>query len=111
MALRIRLRQHGRTNRSFYRLVVAEDRSRRDGKYTEAVGWYDPEGKTQQTSVSVNAERVQHWLDCGADMSENVKALVKRAAPDLMKRYQEKQLMHRAKMAAKRRERKKKHAV
>ena len=42
MALKIRLRQQGRNNRPFYRLVVTDARSPRDGKYVEALGWYNP---------------------------------------------------------------------
>jgi small subunit ribosomal protein S16 len=57
MALKIRLRQQGRNNRPFYRLVVADVRSPRDGKYLEALGWYNPFEAEADRSFSANAER------------------------------------------------------
>lgn len=103
MALKIRLRRQGRTNRPFYRLVVTEVTARRDGKYVEALGWYDPLGTEPAKSYSLNEERIQHWLDFGAQLSESVEALVARGAPKIMQVYREKVEAHKAKMRAKRR--------
>ena len=60
MALKIRLRQQGRNNRPFYRLVVANCRSPRDGKYVEALGWYNPFEQELDKSVSIKPDRIQY---------------------------------------------------
>jgi small subunit ribosomal protein S16 len=82
MAVKIRLRQQGRTNRTSYRLVVADARSPRDGKYIENVGFYDPL-RTQDQDVTIKQERIAHWVGLGAQISENAMKLIKRAAPEL----------------------------
>lgn len=108
MALKIRLRQQGQRNRPFFRLVVMDGRSRRDGKYHEALGWYDPLKKENIGNMSVNAERIQHWLDRGAELSDNVRTLLKEASPEIVQNLQQKELNHLAKEAAKRKQRNKK---
>ncbi len=107
MALIIRLRQQGRRNRPFYRLVVTDGRTRRDGKYHESLGWYDPLKKDNVDNISVNSERVQHWLDHGAEMSDNVKALLRTASPEIVTKLKEKEMAHLAKEAEKRKQRNK----
>lgn len=88
MALKIRLRQQGRTNRQTYRLVVADVRSPRDGKYVEMLGWYDP---TQvDNNIVVNEERTNYWLSQGAEFTDQARAIVKKAAPQVVAQYQEK---------------------
>ncbi len=82
MAVKIRLRQQGRSNRTSYRLVVADARSPRDGKYIENVGFYDPL-RAQPQDVSVDHERIAFWIAQGAQISENVMQLLKRAAPEI----------------------------
>jgi len=82
MAVKIRLRQQGRKNRTSYRLVVADSRSPRDGKYIENVGFYDPL-REQSEEVKFNHERIAHWLSQGAQISESAMTLLKRAAPEL----------------------------
>ncbi|HSW86389.1 MAG TPA: 30S ribosomal protein S16 [Rhabdochlamydiaceae bacterium] len=101
MALKIRLRQQGRTNRQTYRLVVANSRSPRDGKYIEMVGWYNPFQNGQ--NVSVNSERVNYWINQGAQISEQVESILSREAPTVLKELKEKRQQKRTKMAAKRR--------
>ena len=81
MALKIRLRQQGRNNRPFYRLVLTDVRSPRDGKYLEALGWYNPFAKLEQDKVFVKPDRIQHWIDCGAQLSDTAESLIKKAAP------------------------------
>ncbi len=83
MALVIRLRQQGRNNRKCFRLVVADERSPRDGKYVEKLGWYDPFMKKDVNYV-VDAVRVQYWLSKGAQISERAKVLVSKVAPDVV---------------------------
>lgn len=107
MALKIRLRQQGRRNRPFYRLVVTDMRTRRDGKYHEALGWYDPLAKEDAEQVFLNADRVQHWLDSGAILSDNVRALLKRNAPEIVTKLQQKEDAYYAKEASKRKARSK----
>ena len=70
MALKIRLRQQGRTNRPFYRIVVADARTRRDGKYVESLGWYNPFEADESKNFALDADRVQYWLNTGAELSE-----------------------------------------
>lgn len=105
MALKIRLRQQGRTNRSVYRLVLTDCRAPRDGKYLEMLGWYNPLETEQDRMISVKADRVQHWLDLGAQLSENVRALLKTTVPSIVRAEREKTLQRRAKAATKRKAR------
>ena len=107
MALKIRLRQQGRTNRPFYRLVVTDSRSPRDGKYVEAIGWYNPIEAEDEKKLAFKEDRVQHWLNNGAQMSECVESLLRKTAPTIVKGQTEKKLAHRAKVAAKRKAKKK----
>lgn len=95
MALIIRLRQQGKTNRQSYRLVVADRRSPRDGKYVENLGWYDPFLK--EKNFSVKGERVQYWLERGALISERAKILVGKEFPEILKTFNEKKRIKKAK--------------
>lgn len=107
MALKIRLRQQGRNNRPFYRLVLTDARERRDGKYLEALGWYNPFESELDKGLSLNAERIQHWLNHGAELSECAQALVAKVAPTVIRAQTAKMLEHKAKAAQKRKARKK----
>ncbi len=108
MSLKIRLRQHGKTNRQFYRLVVADSCSPRDGKFVETIGWYNPNETAEDLHMNVKNDRVQHWLDLGAEPSEKAEALIRRAAPHIMKDLQAKRMVAKAKLTAKKRERRRK---
>ena len=101
MALKIRLRQQGRTKRAFYRLVVTDSRSPRDGKYIEMVGWYNPIEIEDEKRLSINEDRIAHWLNSGAQMSENAEHLIKHSAPHLVKTQLSKMLAHKAKVTQK----------
>ena len=92
MALKIRLRQQGRAKRAFYRLVVTDSRAPRDGKYLEAVGWYNPVEVEQEKQSFVKPERLKHWLSVGAQLTDNAAALVKRLEPAIMREQVEKEL-------------------
>lgn len=107
MALKIRLRQQGCNNRAFYRLVVTDSRSPRDGKYVEALGWYNPVEVEDEKKLAVKPDRIQHWLNLGAQLSENAAHLVRQGAPELMLEQAKKKDAKRAKITAKRKERKK----
>ncbi len=107
MALKIRLRAQGRNNRETYRLVLADSRSPRDGKYIEMLGWYNPFESVPERNLLVKADRIQHWLDLGAQMSENAEALIRKVAPSIVRKQVEKVIAHKAKAAAKRKAAKK----
>jgi len=75
--IKLRLRRTGAKKRPSYRIVAAEHSSPRDGRFIEILGHYDP--LTEPATVKVNAERVQHWLSVGAQPTETVAGLLKRA--------------------------------
>ena len=101
MALVIRLREQGRNNSRSFRLVVADVRSPRDGKYVENLGFYDPHG---DNLLEVNSERVQYWLDQGALISDNAKNLVAKKAPEVIKAFNAKKVAKKLKLSKKRKE-------
>lgn len=74
MSVRIRLQRSGRKKRPFYRIVVAEAYSNRDGKFVERIGHYDPVPESYQ--LVVNEERALYWLQQGAQPSDTVKSLL-----------------------------------
>ena len=72
--VKIRLKRMGTTKRPFYRLVVADSRSPRDGRFIESLGYYDP--LPQPASVRIDAERVREWLRRGARPSDSARDLL-----------------------------------
>jgi len=73
MALKIRLARGGMKKRPFYRIVVADGRAPRDGRYIERIGTYDPMlDKEHPDRVRINAERAKHWLSVGAEPTDRV---------------------------------------
>ncbi len=107
MALKIRLRQQGRTNRAFYRLVVTDSRSPRDGKYVEALGWYNPIEEADDKKLAIKTDRIQHWLNVGAQLTDNAANLIRKSAPHIIQEQTEKKHAHRTKIAMKRKAKKK----
>jgi small subunit ribosomal protein S16 len=75
----IRLSRGGSKNRPFYNVVVADSRNRRDGRFIERVGFYNPLAPEGQESVRLQLERVTHWQEKGAQLSDAVAKLVKRS--------------------------------
>ncbi len=75
MAVRMRLKRMGAKKAPFYRIVVADSRSPRDGKFIEQVGYYNP--TTEPADIKVDAEIAKKWLATGAQPSETVKKLLK----------------------------------
>lgn len=106
MALKIRLRQQGRTKRPFYRVVVTDSRRPRDGRYVETIGWYNPLETDCEKLLNIREDRVEHWLSQGAILTEKAEALVAKAAPGVVKVLKEKELARRQKAVAKRKARK-----
>lgn len=77
--LRIRLTRMGAKKKPFYRVVVSEQRQARDGSFVEIVGHYNP--RTNPPSIELNQERVQYWMEHGAQPSETVHSLLKKVTP------------------------------
>ncbi|MCE2438020.1 MAG: 30S ribosomal protein S16 [Candidatus Latescibacteria bacterium] len=75
MLVKIRLTRKGARNAPFYRVVVADSRSPRDGRFIESLGYYDP--TVSPRVVRLNEERARHWLDLGAEPSGTVKSLLR----------------------------------
>ena len=76
MAVSIRLRREGTTNRPYYKVVVADSRSPRDGKFIEIIGTYDPKKPGHNSTLKM--ERVEHWISKGAQPSDTVRSLIKK---------------------------------
>ena len=74
MAVKIRLSRQGRKKAPFYRLVVADERSPRDGKFIELIGTYNP--MTDPAAVTINEERALYWLNHGALPSDTARGLL-----------------------------------
>ena len=103
MALKIRLWRQGCTNNVSYRVVVADSRSPRDGKYIESIGWYNPDVRKEQQKYAINSQRLQHWLSIGAQMTETVESIAKELSPEVIKEMASKKETQKIQKAAKRR--------
>ena len=77
MAVKIRLKRIGAKKAPFYRVVVADERSPRDGKFIEEIGYYNP--LTDPAEVKIDADKAKTWLANGAQPTETVKALLKKS--------------------------------
>ena len=76
--VKIRLRRMGAKKAPFYRVVVADSRCARDGRFIEEIGYYDP---TKEPSVvKIDAEKAKQWLDNGAQPTDTVREILKKAA-------------------------------
>lgn len=75
MAVRIRLRRVGSSKNPIWRVVVADKRSPRDGRTIETIGHYNPQ--TEPSTIVLDEERAQHWIDHGAQPSETVAQLLR----------------------------------
>ena len=76
MAVKMRLRRMGQKKAPFYRVVVADERSPRDGKFIEEIGYYNP--ITEPADIKINAEKATKWLNNGAQPTETVRTLLKK---------------------------------
>jgi len=81
MAVRIRLTRVGSKKNPIYRVVVADSRSPRDGRFIEIIGRYNPQ--TDPSTIELDEAKVKEWMDKGAQPSEPVSRLIKVAIPDL----------------------------
>lgn len=73
MAVSIRLQRRGSTHKPFYHIVAADSRAPRDGKYIERLGYYDP--NQEPSVIELKEERLQHWFQVGAQLSDTTKKL------------------------------------
>jgi len=85
MAVRIRLKRMGAHKAPFYRVVVSDSRSPRDGRFIEEIGTYNPVAEPAQ--VSINEEKALHWLQTGAQASDTVRDLLSKAG--ILKKFHE----------------------
>ncbi len=76
MSVRIRLARHGRRKQPIYRIVVADSRSPRDGRFLEVIGSYNPQNNDE---VQFDTERLNSWMEQGAQPSETVGRLIRKA--------------------------------
>jgi small subunit ribosomal protein S16 len=75
MATKLRLARYGSKKRPFYRIVAADSSARRDGRFLEQIGTYDP--TKNPPAVSLDRERVKHWLSTGAEATDTVKMVIR----------------------------------
>lgn len=76
MAVKIRLRRMGAKKRPFYRMVVADGRCARDGRFIETLGYYNP--CVEPADLKIDGDRARYWLGVGAQASDTVAALLKK---------------------------------
>jgi small subunit ribosomal protein S16 len=76
----IRLARGGAKKRPFFNIVVADSRNRRDGRFIERVGFYNPIANESEEALRLALDRVEHWKHKGAKLSDTVAGLVKRAS-------------------------------
>ena len=77
MAVKIRLRRMGTHKKPFYRVIVADARSPRNGRFIEEIGYYNP--MTEPAEIKIDAEKAQKWISTGAQPTEIVKSLMKKS--------------------------------
>ena len=77
MAVKLRLKRMGAKQKPFYRIIVADSRSPRDGRFIETVGTYDP--VKADNNISVKEDRVAYWLDNGAQPTDTVKSILSKS--------------------------------
>jgi len=95
VAVRIRMKQMGRTHRHFYRIVAIDHRQPRDGRAIEELGTYDPHVADRDKSVTLRPARIKYWKSVGARASEHCEAIFK----NHMKRWEEIEAQQAAKAA------------
>jgi len=86
--VKIRLRRVGRKNAPFYRILIADSQMPRDGKFIEVIGQYAP--RQSEAALQINEERANHWLNQGAQPTDTVRSLLRRAG--ILKRRHEQRI-------------------
>ena len=77
MAVKIRLKRLGMKKMPFYRVVVADERSPRDGRFIEEIGYYNP--MTEPATIKIDAEKAQQWIKNGAQPTDTARTLLKKS--------------------------------
>jgi small subunit ribosomal protein S16 len=77
----IRLARAGAKKRAFYHIVVTDSRNRRDGRYIERLGYFNPVATGKEVELHVDMDRVSHWVGLGAQASDRVASLLKQVKP------------------------------
>jgi small subunit ribosomal protein S16 len=75
MATRIRLQRHGKKGKPFYHMVIADSRAKRDGKFIEKIGTYNP--NTNPATINIDFDRAMYWVGVGAEMSDTARAILR----------------------------------
>jgi len=86
MSVKLRLARYGAKKNPFYRIVVADSRRPRDGRFIEIVGTYDPSKKDEKDKVTLKEDRILEWLGKGAQATETVENILKKSG--LLKRFE-----------------------
>lgn len=90
MAVKIRLARYGKNKQPFYRVVVTEGASRRDGRFIELIGTINP--RTNPPEVTLDEERVKYWVSMGAHPSERVASVIEDRIPGYLKAIEKRRL-------------------
>lgn len=77
--VKIRLQRHGSKGAPVYRVVATEVTSRRDGRFIELLGTYNPKARGQDVELKLNLERIEYWLKNGAQPTDTTRSLIRRA--------------------------------
>ncbi|MDY3102660.1 MAG: 30S ribosomal protein S16, partial [Porphyromonas sp.] len=86
MATKIRLQRHGHKGHAFYKIVVADSRAPRDGRFIERIGSYNP--NTNPATISLDFERALYWVNVGAQPTDTVRSILSKEGVLLMKHLQ-----------------------
>jgi len=83
MALKIRLQRHGTSHRPFYRMVVTEANARRDGRFVELLGTYEPQASRPENELNLKIDRIDYWKTVGAKTTDTAESLLRRARREI----------------------------
>ena len=83
MALKIRLQRHGTSHRPFYRMVVTEANARRDGRFVELLGTYEPQASRPENELNLKIDRIDYWKSVGAKTTDTAESLLRKARREI----------------------------
>jgi len=102
--IKIRLQRHGARHAPFYRMVVTPSEARRDGKFIEVLGTYNPQAHAREVELNLKMDRIDHWLEVGAKPTDTANSLIRqgRLSPeDWLKRAEKKSAAKSARLSKK----------
>lgn len=94
MSVKIRLARHGRKKAPYYRMVVADSRSPRDGRFIDILGYYQPLNPDENAQIKIDEEKALKWLSNGATPSDTCRSLLRKQG--IMKKFHEQKVAARA---------------